>query len=93
MRIWRRSEKLEGKRVLITGASSGIGLALSRVLVGRKAKLVMWSRDPARLEAAAEAVGREHPASPAPLPRACDVTTADAVRGLLEVYAARLREK
>ena len=41
---------------LVTGASSGIGLALARVLARRGMSLCLTGRDPGRLEAAAAAV-------------------------------------
>ena len=46
---------LEGKTVLITGASSGIGAALAREFARRKADLVLLARNQARLEAVREA--------------------------------------
>jgi short-subunit dehydrogenase len=39
--------------ILITGASSGIGAALSEVYSGPESRLVLWGRDAARLEATA----------------------------------------
>ena len=38
------SRKLEGKTVLITGASRGIGLAIARALDGEGAKLILVAR-------------------------------------------------
>jgi short-subunit dehydrogenase len=46
--------KLEGKRVLITGGSSGIGFALAQALLAKRAKLVITGRRPAVLCAAVE---------------------------------------
>ena len=46
---------LEGKTVLITGASSGIGAALAREFARRKANLVLLARNHARLETVREA--------------------------------------
>ena len=43
---------IRGKTVLVTGASSGIGLEASVVLAGKGARLVLVGRDQARTEAA-----------------------------------------
>jgi NAD(P)-dependent dehydrogenase (short-subunit alcohol dehydrogenase family) len=43
--------KLQGKRVLITGGSSGIELAIACILLAKGAKVVILGRRPA-LEAA-----------------------------------------
>ncbi len=47
---------LSGRTVLVTGATSGIGLTASQELAGMGAELVLAGRDPARLEAAVSAV-------------------------------------
>lgn len=44
--------------VLITGASTGIGLAAARAFLDRGSNLVLNSRDPGRLESAYEALGK-----------------------------------
>src|SRR5689334_18324430 len=44
--------KLEGKVVLVTGASRGLGLVLARELAARGAKLAIWARSPEKLETA-----------------------------------------
>ncbi len=48
----------QNETVLITGASTGIGFAVARAFLDRGSNLVLNSRDPARLEAAYEALGR-----------------------------------
>jgi 3-oxoacyl-[acyl-carrier protein] reductase len=50
---------LRGKVGIVTGASQGIGLAISRRLVAEGAEVLMVARGEARLEAVAEEVGAE----------------------------------
>lgn len=44
---------LTGKRALVTGGSAGIGLGMARGLARAGADVVLWGRDPGRLETAA----------------------------------------
>lgn len=46
-----------GKRILVTGASSGIGEAVCKLLAASGAEVIMVARDPEKLAAAAEAIG------------------------------------
>ena len=65
---------MQGKVVVITGASSGIGLAASRAFAKLGARVVMLARSEERLGAAALAIGD------AALPIATDVSDPDSVR-------------
>ena len=61
--------ELTGKVVVITGASMGIGEAIAKLFVGRRASVVLLSRDAARAEAARARIG--YPERTLALP--CDV--------------------
>ena len=41
---------LEGKSVLITGGASGIGKIMARLLLERKAKIVIWDIDDKKMQ-------------------------------------------
>ncbi len=53
----RRRRELDGQRVLITGGSSGIGLATAEQLAGEGARIVLLARDEEGLALAKERVG------------------------------------
>ncbi|MBS1150168.1 MAG: short-chain dehydrogenase [Myxococcaceae bacterium] len=54
--------KLEGSRAVVTGASSGIGVELAKLLAPRVAHLALVARRAERLEALAAELRRAHPA-------------------------------
>ncbi len=72
-----------GRRVLITGASSGIGRALADAVANRGGVLCLAARDSFRLLRAAEEVAARHPDQPRPLAWPCDVTDRPAVGRLV----------
>jgi NAD(P)-dependent dehydrogenase (short-subunit alcohol dehydrogenase family) len=47
----------QDKVAIVTGGSSGLGLAVSKALVGHGARVIIAARDPDRLQSAATAVG------------------------------------
>jgi len=77
---------------LVTGGSSGIGLALVEVLLSRGCRVVMIARDAARPEAArAQALARLSATGPVSLEALpLDVTDAGAVTAAMEGLVARL---
>ncbi len=76
-------KRLEGKVIIVTGASRGIGAAAAAACARSSASVVLAARDGARAAAVAESIG------PAASARACDVTDYAAV----EALAAETRER
>ena len=52
---------LAGKKVLITGANSGLGFESARALAGHGAHVIMACRNPQKAESSAAAIRSEHP--------------------------------
>jgi NADP-dependent 3-hydroxy acid dehydrogenase YdfG len=78
--------KLTGKRVLVTGGGSGIGLATARLCLAEGASVAITGRNEARLrDAAAELGGGDRLAW-----RAADLTDAIQALGLVDDVTARL---
>jgi len=84
--------KLTGKKVVVVGGSSGIGLATAAMAKGDGAEVIIAARTPERLEAAAKSIGATSVAT--------DVTSDDSVNALFKacgpvdhvvVTAAQLR--
>ncbi|MEM9304855.1 MAG: SDR family NAD(P)-dependent oxidoreductase [Pseudomonadota bacterium] len=73
--------KMTGKRVLVTGGSSGIGLEVSRALADAGADVVVTGRDASQLKR----VALQNPGLTA---HVCDVTNDFAVRGLVKAMEA-----
>jgi NAD(P)-dependent dehydrogenase (short-subunit alcohol dehydrogenase family) len=79
---------MEGKYVLVTGASAGIGLAMAMELAKRGASVIMVSRDPERSRAAGARVA--HVATGAlPTPLLADLSSQGSVRALAADVCAR----
>ncbi|MFB7723435.1 SDR family oxidoreductase [Nocardia sp. NPDC056100] len=84
-RARRGREKLSGRIVLVTGASSGIGLATAHAVARRGATVLMVARTPEDLEAAAVAVRAESGAAQA---YTCDITDEKSVELLVKQVLA-----
>lgn len=78
-----------GKRVVITGATNGIGLAAAEALAARGARLAIVARDPARAEAAVARVRAASGANSEVDVLMADLSTQAEVRRL----AAEIRER
>jgi NADP-dependent 3-hydroxy acid dehydrogenase YdfG len=75
---------LGGRRVLVTGASSGIGEAVARAVIGAGARAALLARRADRLASLTERLGADAVAV------ACDITDETAVPGAVDDAAARL---
>ncbi|WP_330181340.1 SDR family oxidoreductase [Nocardia sp. NBC_01503] len=84
-RARRGREKLAGRIVLVTGASSGIGLATAHAVARRGATVLMVARTPEDIEAAAEQVRAESGAAQA---YTCDITDEKSVELLVKQMLA-----
>ncbi len=71
-----------GAHVMVTGGSSGIGLAVAELLAARGARLTLLARDRARLDAAADRVGARS-SSASVGTASVDVTDRVGVRGVV----------
>jgi NAD(P)-dependent dehydrogenase (short-subunit alcohol dehydrogenase family) len=79
----RSTEDNGGKTFVVTGATSGIGLALARALAHTAHRLVMVGRNEARLRAAAEATIDENRHLKI-IPILADLSTLESTRALAE---------
>jgi retinol dehydrogenase 14 len=79
---------VRGKTILITGASSGIGLQAAIDLAGRGARVAMVGRDPGRSETAARDVTARSESKDVSL-FICDFSSQAAIRQLVTTFRAR----
>ncbi|MBI4499956.1 MAG: SDR family NAD(P)-dependent oxidoreductase [Gemmatimonadetes bacterium] len=75
--------RVDGRRIILTGASSGIGLALAEQLAQRGARLVLVARDRRRLENVALGLTDRFPGPSAVYVIPCDLTDAAAVQQMM----------
>jgi len=75
---------LKGKRVLLTGASSGLGRCLAWVLAARGCVLILASRRRSVLEALADEIHTTYPHVERPVVLPCDMARSGDVRSLIE---------
>lgn len=80
--------RFEGRRVLVVGASAGIGLATARMLAAEGARVAIASRSQGAITEAAAAIGAE--TANAPVPIAADITFAGEAERLVSATTERL---
>ncbi len=78
--------EIRGKRVLVTGGGSGIGLGIVRALAAEGCRVAICGRNRERLEQAAAAWQGE----PGILTRTCDVADRQSVRAMFDWIAEQL---
>jgi 3-oxoacyl-[acyl-carrier protein] reductase len=78
---------LGGRRALVAGASRGIGLAIAKAFAAAGAQVAICARNPAPLDAAAQALQAIGPKVSA---RSCDLSRPDQVRDWVEAAAQDL---
>jgi len=76
--------RIVGRRVVITGASSGIGRALALEIGAKGARLLLCSRRLDRLNAVAGTIVARSPDKPRPLVVQCDVRSRESVRRMVQ---------
>jgi NAD(P)-dependent dehydrogenase (short-subunit alcohol dehydrogenase family) len=77
-----RSDLLAGKRVLVTGGGTGLGLSMGRRFMGLGAELAICGRRAAVLDSASETLRAEFGRGAAT--HACDLRDPDAVEAMIE---------
>lgn len=77
---------LTGARAVVTGGSSGIGLAVARGLAAEGARVALVARDRSKLEAAASGIRRAYPGADV-LVAPADTTDDLAVRAMIDQVA------
>lgn len=80
---------IKDKRVLITGASSGIGKALACSLAEKGAKLILSSRNLKKLRTASDTIKRNCTSAPTPSIVSCDLSKTDEIKKLFDECAMK----
>ena len=75
---------MQGRTAIVTGGAAGIGLAIAQRLVASGARVSLWDRDAAALEASARALGGAHVAT-------VDISREDAVAAAFAASAGALK--
>ncbi len=76
-------KSIHGKRILITGASSGIGKSVAMLLASKGARLILVSRHKSRLLQTAEEMKQSIEMIEKPLIWVCDVSNYEAVKEMI----------
>ncbi len=76
--------RLDGRTLLVTGASGGIGLVTARRLAELGARVLLLCRDAGRGQAAVETIAAAAPAAPAPRLYLADLGRPEAVRTAID---------
>ncbi len=77
---------IQGKNVLLTGASSGLGKALAEALAAKGAVLGLLARNRDRLEATARQIQDENPTRPAPILLPGDITDSHSITAAINQF-------
>lgn len=83
---------LKDKRIIITGASSGIGRQLAFDFAKLNAKLVLVSRNKENLKKVADQIASFYPSIFKPLYFACDVTSEEEIKDVINAAVSELEE-
>lgn len=79
---WDPLPRLDGKTVLVTGATAGLGQAAARAMVGLGADVHILGRDARRTEAAAAELGAT--------PHLCDVSSLSSLRAFTDGWSGKV---
>ena len=93
VRAWLRSRAaldLNGKNILITGGSRGLGLILARKLAAQGARIVICARDAEELTRARQDIATTSPDAPPVITLVCDLTEKAQIKQLIEGAQAQL---
>ena len=79
---------LNGKRILVTGANSGIGLEATRLFAGRGAEVIMACRNASKGQSALDSVKAEHPNADVTL-MSLDLADQESVKTFADEFKAK----